>query len=130
MEYIPRYRQPFTWEQLLAMEVPQITQEIARLQHSLELLNKTQKELKQHLEQSPDPDLEDAVKENEDTIGSQSERILMMRLALEAKGFSKASNPHYDVSTEPQPQQPAHRIDPPFALPAHSEEENEDGVYL
>lgn len=84
MEYTPRYRQPFTWNQLLEMEVAQMTQgvqvpasrmssidcsEIARLQHSLEHLRKTQDELKTYLEASAaDPDIQDALKENEETM--------------------------------------------------------------
>lgn len=137
MEWVPRHRQPFTWEQLLELTVPEITQEIARLQHSLEHLRKTQDELKEHIAASPDPELSAVIEENETVIASQTERVQMMRLALQAKGFTKASNPHYDAAPErataaaANANQPALVHVPQAQAPQEpSESVSEDGVYL
>ncbi|KAG8949495.1 hypothetical protein FRC03_000322 [Tulasnella sp. 419] len=73
------------------------TSEISRLQHSLERLRSTQVQLQEFLKESesPDADLSDAFNENKNVIASQEERIQLLRHALELKGGSVASNPHY-----------------------------------
>jgi len=99
MEFKPRYQQPFALETAIQLSIPGITQEIARLQISLQHLGDTQRLLKEHLDETPDKDADLllAFKENQETIGSQEERIRMLRYALERKGASLASNPHYDL---------------------------------
>lgn len=87
MDYLPRYRQPFTFAQAVQLDIPTILQglasihgatsilsdffctEITRLEHSLEHLVRTQHELRHHLatEGEGDEDLNAAVKEN-DTV--------------------------------------------------------------
>ncbi|EJD53465.1 hypothetical protein AURDEDRAFT_52680 [Auricularia subglabra TFB-10046 SS5] len=154
MEWVPRHRQPFTWEQLLELSVPEITQEIARLQHSLEHLRKTQDELEEHVAASPDPEISAVIEENNTVMcvsiattrgrtsfnqqhcsASQTERVQMMRLALQAKGFTQASNPHYDIAPERSTAATANANQPALipvpAAPAEtSESVSEDGVYL
>ncbi|GJE84220.1 hypothetical protein PsYK624_002960 [Phanerochaete sordida] len=86
MEYTPRYPQPFTLAEAVGLDVSTITEEIARLQNSLARLRATQAQLKEALAEAPDPDFSKAVEENEVTIGSQDERVSILRLALAEKG--------------------------------------------
>ncbi|KAI0347248.1 hypothetical protein BDW22DRAFT_1351641 [Trametopsis cervina] len=86
MDYTPRYPQPFTLGEAVHLDVPVISEEIARLENSLAHLQDTQTQLREANEESPDPEFEKAIQENEDVIGSQEERISMLRMALSAKG--------------------------------------------
>ncbi|KAL5527351.1 hypothetical protein ACEPAG_6142 [Sanghuangporus baumii] len=99
MEYSPKYKQPFTLAQACELDIPIITKEIERLENSLFHLHRTQTELKEHLSGSVDEDREllDVIKENEDVIASQKERIKMLKLALEEKGVNARSS-HYNSS--------------------------------
>jgi len=122
MDYTPRHSQPFTLEQAILLDVVIISEEITRLQNSLQHLKKTQEELREHVATSspPDPDFIEAIAENEDVIGSQEERVMMLRLALAHKGASTSSG-HYDLS--PAQRQPARpNGDAPI--------EGEQGVHL
>lgn len=86
-----------------------MTAEIARLQNSLAHLKSTQEQLKEATEELSDPELEQAMKENDDVMyvllsseppsviehnksircrGSQEERISILRMALAEKGLS------------------------------------------
>lgn len=85
MEYHPKYPQPFTLEQAVAFDPEVASDEIARLQNSIAHLKRTQDELKDYTE---DPDVRQAVEENETTIASQDERIFMLKLALTHHGIS------------------------------------------
>lgn len=86
-----------------------LTAEISRLQNSLAHLRNTQEQLREAQEESPDPEFERAIQENEDVMyvlsvaygsattnvglrrcfsGSQEERISILRIALAEKGAS------------------------------------------
>ncbi|KZT36822.1 hypothetical protein SISSUDRAFT_1023661 [Sistotremastrum suecicum HHB10207 ss-3] len=113
MEFTPRHKQPFTFEEALSLDVSTITAEIARLQNSLALLNDTQTELQSHLTTDPpDKDLVEAFQENKAIIDSQNERILMLRLALQSKGGVLASNPHYALPADPPPESTRSQTEP------------------
>jgi len=114
MEYTPRYSQPFTVAQAVLLDVPIITEEISRIQTSLDHLRRTQSELREALADDPDDlDFRKAFEENEDVIGSQAERISMLQLALTEKGIPMSS--HYGVPVALPSAPPAARRNP--ALP-------------
>ncbi|KZT20403.1 hypothetical protein NEOLEDRAFT_1245278, partial [Neolentinus lepideus HHB14362 ss-1] len=98
MDYIPRHPQPFTLAEATRLEVPVITEEIARLQNSLNYLQRTQDELKEHLTGSSEEDavLEEAYTDNSKVIASQKERITILKMALSNKGMPYSN--HYDAS--------------------------------
>ncbi|KAL1722454.1 hypothetical protein EV715DRAFT_287468 [Schizophyllum commune] len=96
MDYTPRHNQPFTLEQAVHLDVAIITEEISRLQNSLQHLKETQDLLRSHLKSEADPDLQQALNENEEVIGSQTERINILRMALTQKGILGTSS-HYDT---------------------------------
>ncbi|TBU45051.1 hypothetical protein BD309DRAFT_861017 [Dichomitus squalens] len=99
MEYVPRYSQPFTLQEARGLDVPIITEEISRLQNSIAHLQRTQDELKDALSITPgDLELLEAFEENEVVIGSQNERISMLRIALAEKGVPMSA--HYDLRVQ------------------------------
>ncbi|KZT12494.1 uncharacterized protein LAESUDRAFT_718755 [Laetiporus sulphureus 93-53] len=98
MDYRPRYSQPFTFAEVVQLDVAVITEEIARLQNSLAHLRRTQEELRAASDASPDPELIKIMEENEVVIGSQQERIRMLKMALTEKGIRMGS--HYDLPQE------------------------------
>ncbi|KAI0003093.1 hypothetical protein BJV74DRAFT_764947 [Russula compacta] len=97
MEYHPKHPQPFSFSDALKFDPATITEEITRLQNSLQHLKHTQDELSAH---SDDPELAQALRENEAVIASQEERINMLNLALIEKGVL-ASSGHYEL-TQPR----------------------------
>jgi len=104
MEYKPRYTQPFTLAEAKLLDVETITEEIARLQNSLQRLGETQDMLREHVAsmqsgEEVDPEISKAIEENETVIGSQSERISMLKMALLDKGIVAGS--HYDLAAPP-----------------------------
>jgi len=126
MEYHPKHPQPFSFSEALQLDPGTITEEIARLQNSLKHLKETQDELRPLTD---DPELAQALRENEAVIASQEERINMLNVALIEKGVI-ASGGHYELKQTPvtdAQQSPAARLDP------HMDELNEDsegGVVL
>ncbi|GBE79698.1 hypothetical protein BKA93DRAFT_758315 [Sparassis latifolia] len=94
MDYKPRFYQPFSLEEAVRMDVSVLTEEISRLQNSIEHLKTTQEELKEAMSSTPDPEFTKAVEENEVVIGSQEERISILRVALTEKGVLSSS--HYN----------------------------------
>jgi len=84
MEFVPRHKHPFTWDELMELDVVEITQgncdsnrrvacrmaltanpvELSRLQDSLQRLQDTQKELQDYLITDPDPDIRSAFEGN------------------------------------------------------------------
>ncbi|KAH9938194.1 uncharacterized protein B0H18DRAFT_1112373 [Fomitopsis serialis] len=94
MDYRPRYSQPFTLQEAVGLDVSVITEEIARLQHSLQHLRRTQTELKVVSDEAPDPEFTKAIEENDLVIGSQEERVSILKMALTEKGVLMGS--HYD----------------------------------
>ncbi|KXN89668.1 hypothetical protein AN958_05535 [Leucoagaricus sp. SymC.cos] len=99
MEYRPRYAQPFTLSEAVGLDVSVITDEIARLRNSLKHLQETQEMLRDYQStEAPgiaDPEIQKALDENEVVIGSQTERISILKLALTEKGAIGSS--HYDT---------------------------------
>ncbi|KAF8845867.1 hypothetical protein BDN67DRAFT_886788, partial [Paxillus ammoniavirescens] len=94
MEYNPRYPQPFTLDQAIALDPAVAWDEIARLRNSLLHLKRTQEELQEYSRElaasEEDPDVCQAMKENEITmhvlLASQDERIFILKLALTHHG--------------------------------------------
>ncbi|KAK7061810.1 hypothetical protein R3P38DRAFT_2831682, partial [Favolaschia claudopus] len=105
MEYKPRYKQPFTLSEAKLLDVETITTEISRLQDSVKRLGETQVMLKEHVASQPsaevDPEITRAIEENETVIGSQTERVSMLKTALLDKGIVAGS--HYDIEMAPPP---------------------------
>ncbi|KAJ7276497.1 hypothetical protein B0H12DRAFT_1085700 [Mycena haematopus] len=104
MDYKPRYPQPFSLGEAKLLDVETITEEIARLQNSLQRLGETQSMLREHVaamqpSEEVDPEITKAIEENETVIGSQSERISMLKMALLDKGIVAGS--HYDIALPP-----------------------------
>ncbi|PCH41084.1 hypothetical protein WOLCODRAFT_40572, partial [Wolfiporia cocos MD-104 SS10] len=93
MDYRPRYTQPFTLAEAVRLDVETITEEISRLQNSLSHLKRTQEELQEAASATQDPEFSQAIEENALVIGSQTERISMLRMALTEKGIHVGS--HY-----------------------------------
>ncbi|KAJ6598961.1 hypothetical protein DFH09DRAFT_849813, partial [Mycena vulgaris] len=99
MDYRPRYTQPFTLAEARLLDVETITEEIARLQNSLHRLGETQEMLRDHVAsiqpgENVDHEITKAIEENETVIGSQSERISILKMALADRGIVAGS--HYD----------------------------------
>ncbi|KAH9844263.1 uncharacterized protein C8Q71DRAFT_852765 [Rhodofomes roseus] len=143
MDYRPRYPQPFTLQEAIALDVPVITEEIARLQNSLQHLRRTQNELQAASDAAPDPEFTKAIEENDLVIGSQEERISILKMALTEKGILMGS--HYDLNPTQQPtgrgdasHSAAQQVETtsisstqPAATSNHQPvEEAEDGVFL
>jgi len=77
--------------------------EIARLRNSLSYLQSTQEQLREALAESPDFELSKAMEENEVTIGSQEERISILRMALAEKGIPTEGHYALDPATAVPP---------------------------
>ncbi|KAJ7068369.1 hypothetical protein C8F01DRAFT_1050487 [Mycena amicta] len=125
MDYTPRYPQPFTFAEARLLDVQTITEEIARLQNSLQRLHETQTLLREAIASEADPELTKALEENQTVIvsGSQTERISILRLALADKGISMGA--HYDIAAEP-----TREVAQPVAGTPQLEEGGGDGVDL
>ncbi|KDR83656.1 hypothetical protein GALMADRAFT_35827, partial [Galerina marginata CBS 339.88] len=95
MEYRPRFAQPFTLSEAIHLDVAVITEEISRLQNSLRHLRETQTVLEQALKEEgeEDQEIKKAFDENQIVIGSQEERISILKMALTEKGIIAGS--HY-----------------------------------
>jgi len=89
MEFKPRYPQPFTIAQAIEFDVSVITEEIARLQNSITHLKGTQQLIQTHLEtEGDDAELAAVLRENEEVIASQQERISMLQFVLRERGIT------------------------------------------
>jgi len=97
MEYRPCYVQPFSLSEAVQLDVAVLTEEIARLQNSLQHLKRTQEQLEEATASDPDPEFTKAIEENSLVIGSQEERINILKMALAEKGVVAGS--HYDLHT-------------------------------
>ncbi|KAG6821626.1 hypothetical protein H0H93_000135 [Arthromyces matolae] len=135
MDFIPRYAQPFTYLEALKLDVAVITEEIARLQNSLLHLKHTQAILQECIDAEPsttvDPELTNALEENKTVIGSQEERILLLKLVLTEKGVHYGK--HYDRNAEEEPTTTAPTSLPEEVMippPQPSSEDDHDGVHL
>jgi len=136
MDFIPRYSQPFTLADAVNLDVAVITEEITRLQNSLRHLKQTQATLQEYIEfESPadvDPEVTKALEENKTVIGSQEERILMLKLALTEKGVHYSSHFDLDSSTTITPiTAPTISMQPaPATTTNTAPDEDEDGIHL
>ncbi|KAG1906503.1 uncharacterized protein F5891DRAFT_1002610 [Suillus fuscotomentosus] len=101
MEFTPCHPQPFTFQQAISFDPEVSADEISRLQNSISHLKRTQEELQEY---GDDPDIAQAIKENNQTLASQDERIFMLKLALTQRGASNATGAHYDLPPEPAPE--------------------------
>ncbi|KAH7343655.1 hypothetical protein B0J17DRAFT_643332 [Rhizoctonia solani] len=139
LAFQPKYAQPFTFEHACQLDAPTIAGEITRLQNSLRVLTETQKQLRDAIssEPTPDADLQQAFQENSEVIGSQEERIVMLRKALEAQGAAIADNPHYQLQSQAIPSPAAATHEGP-SVPvivgaseqAANQNDDSEGVYL
>ncbi|KAJ7179040.1 hypothetical protein C8R46DRAFT_1072286 [Mycena filopes] len=105
MDYTPRFAQPFTLSEARLLDVQTVTEEIARLQNSIQHLTETQKLLREYVGsvqpgEEVDREITKAIEENETVIGSQSERISILKIALADKGIVAGS--HYDITPPPR----------------------------
>jgi len=123
MEYHPKYPQPFSFSDALKLDPGTITEEIARLENSLKHLKQTQDELRPYTD---DPELTQALRENEAVIASQEERITMLNVALIEKGVI-ATGSHYELPVADAQQSPAPQLDLSMD---ELNEDNEGGVVL
>jgi len=100
MDFVPRFAQPFTLAEAAKLDVSVITEEIARLENSLRHLQQTQCDLHEYMvnagPERADPEIKAAFDENKIVIGSQQERILMLKLALSSKGVY--FDDHYNLN--------------------------------
>lgn len=64
----PKYNQPFTLQEALLLDPPILTEEIARLQHSIVHLQSSNQHLALSLEEEHDADLFQALEENKVTM--------------------------------------------------------------
>jgi len=113
MAYQPKYPQPFSFSDVLKFDPGTITEEIARLENSLQRLKQTQDELRPYTD---DPELAQALRENEAVIASQEERINMLNIALIEKGVVTSAR-HYEprhAPTADSQQLPAPLLDAPM----------------
>ncbi|KAF8681229.1 TspO/MBR family [Rhizoctonia solani] len=103
LTFEPKHTQPFTFEHACQLDAPTISEGDIPTMSSLKVLSSTQKQLQEAMaaETTPDVDLQEAYRENLEVIGSQEERIVMLRKALEARGAAVADNPHYQVHIHP-----------------------------
>ncbi|KAG2125370.1 hypothetical protein DEU56DRAFT_916534 [Suillus clintonianus] len=99
MDFTPCHPQPFTFQQAISFDPEVSADEIGRLQNSISHLKRTQEELQEYAEE---PDIAQAIKENNQTLASQDERIFMLKLALTQRGASNATGAHYDLPPEPE----------------------------
>ena len=67
-DFVPQHAQPFTIEQARQLDVSTITQEISRLENSLNHLEETQTILREALADGHDQDVEDALEENDTKV--------------------------------------------------------------
>lgn len=134
MDYKPRYPQPFTLTQAVLLDVSVITEEIARLQNSLNRLMQTKEGLREYLaSESPedaDPEVAKALEENEVVIGSQEERISILKIALAEKGVHAGS--HYDLKSDATSTQHGSAGTTTSTMPPLDEDSNEEdgGIHL
>ncbi|KAG6873759.1 hypothetical protein C0995_011578 [Termitomyces sp. Mi166 len=137
MDFIPRYAQPFTLAEAIKLDVAVITEEITRLQNSLQHLKQTQTTLREYINEEPshdvDPEITKALEENKTVIGSQEERIFILKLALSEKGVHYGS--HYDINSgasTTKTSQPLSNSSTTLPAPtaAMSPEDDDDGIHL
>ncbi|KZT62200.1 hypothetical protein CALCODRAFT_490384 [Calocera cornea HHB12733] len=113
-----QHSHPFTLEEATLLPFGTLTQEIARLQHSISHLQRSQIALKQHLtSEVPDAELVDAVLHNEQAILAQNERITLIEHAIAQKGGASASG-HYAIDARTRNGGAAHMNGHPTAMMA------------
>ncbi|KAI0254396.1 hypothetical protein BJV78DRAFT_1280393 [Lactifluus subvellereus] len=145
MEYHPKHPQPFSFSDALRFDPATITEgsvtkynilwasgfkltQIARLQNSLRHLKRTQDELRAY-NSDDDPELVQALKENEAVIASQEERINILNLALIEKRVV-ASVSHYELTQTPAAAAPQPPAPPSDAAMDELHDDNDGGVML
>jgi len=122
MGYKPRYSQPFTLAEAKALDLSVISEEISRLQNSLKYLSETQVVLKSALAETtepPDSEILQAFEENQVVIGSQEERITILKMAITEKGIIPGS--HYDLAPISESQESRQESQPLITQPNPSD---------
>ncbi|WVQ95157.1 hypothetical protein IAU59_002251 [Kwoniella sp. CBS 9459] len=119
ISFTPRHTQPFTLEEAMQLEVETLVAEINRLRNSIAHLRESQAELNDFLqseegqsdpsERSGEGEISKAVKENEEVISSQNERIALITIALSNKLGSETRLEHYGLKLENGQRQPQHQ---------------------
>ncbi|WVF67464.1 hypothetical protein IAT40_002220 [Kwoniella sp. CBS 6097] len=110
ISFTPRHAHPFTLEEAMQLEVDTLVAEINRLRNSISHLRESQAELNEFLhsdegqsdplERSGQGEISKAVKENEDVISSQNERIALITIALSNKLGSETRLEHYGLKID------------------------------
>ncbi|KAG1762686.1 hypothetical protein EDD22DRAFT_545007 [Suillus occidentalis] len=77
MEFTPCHPQPFTFQQAISFDPEVSADEIGRLQNSISHLKRTQEELQEYAE---DPDIAQAIKENNETMSVQGSPWTLLHL--------------------------------------------------
>lgn len=116
VRYSPKHAQPATLEQLCELDEDTLAAEIPRLENSIKHLRRSNQEILEFTQkgsgdgavtedEEDDEEFQTIVKENEEVISSQTERIHMIHLALQAKFGFDPTNPHYRTvdPTNPPP---------------------------
>ncbi|GAA5907178.1 hypothetical protein JCM6882_008384 [Rhodosporidiobolus microsporus] len=108
IDYTPKHPQPVSLAALRQLEPELLSNEITRLQNSVQHLERSNDELRafaagggedDEVDEESKGEFEAAVRENEETIAAQKERLHMICLALEEKVGVDASNPHYNLAS-------------------------------
>ncbi|RXK35549.1 hypothetical protein M231_07181 [Tremella mesenterica] len=143
--YNPKYPQPFTLAEAIELDVSTILAEISRLRNSLHHLEDSQRQLKDFLlveDEGSEGEMRRAIVDNEVTIATQQERIILLRLALQNKvgeealkhyGLEVVSPPDLETTTPTVPpvNPPAHTT--PLPPPQHETRtvsNGQEGMYL
>ncbi|GAA6060202.1 hypothetical protein JCM10212_002281 [Sporobolomyces blumeae] len=110
-EFRPVHQHPVTLAELSRLEPELLSNEIARLENSIRHLRRSNDEVIEFLDGDEASDLDgdsraefvDSVRDNDETIATQQERIAMIRISLEEQIGVQASNSHYSVRPDPAP---------------------------
>ncbi|GAA5822551.1 hypothetical protein JCM11251_006376 [Rhodosporidiobolus azoricus] len=124
IDYTPKHPQPVTLAQLRQLEPELLSNEITRLQNSIQHLERSNDELREfagdgggeddEVDEESKAEFEAAIRENEETIAAQNERLHMIRLALEEQVGVDAENPHYNLSSTASTALPPASATPPL----------------
>ncbi|WVR09415.1 hypothetical protein IAU60_006482 [Kwoniella sp. DSM 27419] len=107
ISFTPRHAQPFSLEEAMQLEVETLVTEINRLRNSISHLRRTRTELVEYLdsdegradadEVTGEGEITKAVRENDQVIASQNERIALITVALSNKLGSETRLEHYGL---------------------------------
>ncbi|KAG1792919.1 uncharacterized protein HD556DRAFT_1376648 [Suillus plorans] len=87
MEFTPCHPQPFTFQQAISFDPEVSADEIGRLQNSISHLKRTQEELQEYAD---DPDIAQAIKENNQTLSVQGSTWISLHLLRSTHAFTQS----------------------------------------